>query len=45
MKKSNETSKNLVFVMNSIAVMTEGTKVKHEKDVLPQVGADKKIKK
>jgi hypothetical protein len=29
---SNETSKNLVFVMNSIVVMTDGTKVKHEKD-------------
>jgi len=31
-KMSNETSKNLVFVMNSKAVMTDGTKVKHEKD-------------
>jgi len=35
--------------MNSTAVMTDGTKVKHEKDggqnVLPQVGGEKKKKR
>jgi hypothetical protein len=30
-KMSNETSKNLVFIMNSIAVTSEGTWAKHEK--------------